>query len=510
MKNSLLKIFIVLLTVCLFSVGCSSASKTSKNEEDKQKSVTILYSLVPASLDPHNEWVPIRAGITETLVKIDDNLQVQPWLAESWNQVDDKTWTFKLRDGVTFQDGSVMDAEAVKRSFERALEVSDALKSLLKVESLEANGQEITFKTDDVNPAFLSELVHPFASIVQVNAENIEQAPIGTGPFKVLSYKQGVEVQVERFDDYWDGPAKLDKAVIKFNSDGNVRALAFQSNEADISYHLPVESLNSISKNENLKVEHVQSLRVHFILYNATKPELKDVKVRKAMDAIINRPVIADDIMDGNATPANGPFNTSLAFASDQEFTPYDLEQAKSLLKEAGYKLNAAGKLEKDGKTLSLKLATYVVRPELPLIAQYIQAEAAKIGVDIEIVTVEDIDSYMREQIDDWDMVTYSNLTAPRGDGGYFFNMAFLAGGSLNLGQMNIPELNTIVEKLNTTSDQAQRDELQKQAVEISREQVLHSYIVFPHIIVGINKRVLNWKTGSEEIYMINNQLDVK
>lgn len=499
----------------LVSAGCSSTNETTSNEEEtnqesEEKSVSLLYSFAPESLDPHTDWITVRAGVTETLVKVDENLKIQPWLAESWEQVDEKTWTFKLRDGVTFHDGSVMDGEAVKQSFERALEVSQALQSLLKIESIEANGQEITFMTTDANPAFLSELVHTNASVVQVNAENIEQAPIGTGPFEVSSYSQDVEVKVDRFDEYWDGPAKLDYAIFKFNSDENVRALALQSSDADITYHLPVESLDAISNSEDLKVESIPSLRAHFILYNSTKPALQDVKVRQAIDAIINRPVIAEDIMNGHATPANGPFNPRLSFASDKPFTAFDPEQAIALLQEAGYELNEAGKMEKDGETLSLKLVTYAARPELPLISQYVQAEAAKIGVDIEIVTVENVDSYLYEQIDEWDMVTYSNLTAPRGDGGYFFNVAYLPDGSLNPGQINIPELNTITEELNRTSDQSERDHLHKQAVDIIREQVPHSFIVFPHIIVGMNERVTNWKPGAEEQYMITNTLDVE
>lgn len=510
-KKTVFKIFIVLLSVMLFSVGCSSSSESnSMVKENKEKSVTLLYGLVPASLDPHLEWIPIRAGITETLVKMDRNLEIKPWLAESWEQIDEKTWTFKLRDGVTFHDGSKMDAEAVKSSFERAIKVNAALKTLLKVESIEANGQKITFKTVEANPAFLSELVHPNASIVQVNAEHIEKAPIGTGPFKVASYTQDVEVKVDRFNKYWDGAAKLDHAIVKFNSDGNVRSLALQSGDADISYHLPIESLGAISKNKNLKVESISSLRVHFILFNSKKPELQDIRVRKAIDAIINRPVIASDLMKGHATPANGPFNPRFSFASDIPYTGYNPKQAISLLEEAGYQLNQSGKMEKGGKPLSLKLVTFVVRPELPLIAQYVQAEAAKIGVDIKIITAENVDSYLQDHIDEWDMVTYSNLTAPRGDGGYFFNVAYLPEGTLNLGQINIPELSSIVKELNQTSDSAKRDELEKQAVKITREQVLHSYIVFPHIIVGINKRVTNWKPGAEEQYFITNTMDVK
>ncbi|WP_034680423.1 nickel ABC transporter substrate-binding protein [Caldalkalibacillus mannanilyticus] len=511
---------LIILLFNFIAVACSTSEnetisheqpeEETLNPERKEKSITLLYGIVPASLDPHLEWIPVRAGITETLVRVDENLQIQPWLAESWQQEDEKTWIFKLRENVLFHDGSTMDAEAVKRSFERALEVSKALQSLLKIEKMEAEGLEITFKTLDANPAFLSELVHTHSSIAQVDSDKIDQAPIGTGPFKVTSYTQDVEVHVERFNQYWDGPAKLDRATFKFNTDGNVRALALQAKDADIAYHIPVESLQSISNNEQLHWESIPSLRVHFVLFNSKKPEMQDVNVRKAIDALINRPVIASTIMDGHATPANGPFPSNLSFASQDSYTAFDPEHAKSLLEKAGYIVNNSGKMEKEGKVLSFKLVTYAVRPELPLIAQYLQAEAARIGVNLEIMTVENVDSYLNEHLDEWDMVTYSNLTAPRGDGGYFFNVAFLPEGTLNLGQINLPELNTLVEEINKTSDKEQRIKLKKEAVDMMRDKVLHSYIVFPHIIVGINDRVTNWKPGAEEIYMLTNKLDVK
>ena len=522
MKKQLI-LFFILIAAMTLAIGCSSTkdtevaekkeTETKANEEvtkAEPKSVTLLYSFPPTSLDPHTESITVRAGITETLVKIDGNLEIQPWLAESWEQLDKTSWKFKIKDGITFHDGTLVDGAAVKASFDRAIELSKALQTLLKVDKIEAEGQYVTFITTDEYPAFISELVHTNASVIQVNADNIEQAPIGTGPFKVVSYTQDVEIQLERFDEYWDGAAKLDKATVKFNSDGNVRALSLQSKDADIVYHIPTEAIGTIDQTDSLRVESIPSLRAHFILYNQNKPMIQDVKVRQAIDMIINRPVIAEQIMNGHATPANGPFNVNLPFASKENFTEFNPDKAKALLEEAGYQLNSTGKLEKDGDVLSLKIATYQGRPELPLMAQYLQGEAGKIGIDIEILMIENVDSYLFEKQDEWDMVTYSNLTTPRGDGGYFFNVAYLPDGSLNPGQINLPELNSIIGTLNGTSDQKVRNELKRQGVEIIQAHVPQSFIVYPHIVVGVNERVINWKPGAEEFYLITNTLDVK
>lgn len=505
----------LLIVLLAFTAGCTNSNENAESAGGKgtdpgEKSVTMLFSFASETIDPHQDWMGVRAGIAETLVRIDEDLKIQPWLAESWEQKDEKTWTFKIKDGITFHDGSAVDAKAVKASFERVLAANEAIATSLKIESIEADGQEITFVNKEPYPAFLSELVHTNAAVIKADAENISEKPIATGPFQVVDFNPEAEIKLKKYEDYWDGAAKLDHVTIKFNSDGNVRALALQSGEADIVYHLPPETLEPIESNEKLRVESVSSLRTHFFLYNQAKPQLKDVKVRKALDMLVNRPVAVEEIMSGHATEANGPFNPNFEFANGAEGFSYDPAHAAALLKEAGFGKNADGKLEKDGEVLSLKLATYQGRPELPLLAQYLQAEAAGIGIDMEIITVENIDSYLWEQQDEWDIVTYSNLTAPRGDGGYFFNVAYSPNGSLNPGQIYIPELNDLTTQLNGTAKQEARVDLQKKAAAIIQNEVPQSFILHPHIIVGVNNRVIDWKPGSEEYYLITNTMDVK
>ncbi|MGO4889986.1 nickel ABC transporter substrate-binding protein [Anaerobacillus sp. MEB173] len=508
----------IIILLLAFVMGCGSKSDDSSttgdatidSSETEAKSVTLLFSFASKTIDPHQDWMGVRAGIAETLVKIDEDLQIQPWLAESWEQIDERTWEFSIRDGITFHDGTPVDAEAVKASFERLLEVNPAMASTLKIESMEANGHEITFITTEEYPVFPSELVHVNASIIKVDSDNISERPIATGPFQVVGFTPESEIKLERYDGYWDGAANVSEVTVKFNSDANVRALALQSGEADIAYHLPPEALEPIEMDEHLRVESVSSLRVHFLLYNLAKPALQDVNVRKALDLLVNRPVAVKEIMNGHATVANGPFHSDFAFAKEEESESYDPEKAEVLLREAGYEKNSDGKLEKDGEVLQLTLSTFQGRPELPLMAQYLQAEAANLGIELNIVMVESIDSYLWDQQDEWDIATYSLLSAPRGDGGYFLNVSYLPEGSLNPGQINIPELNEITKQLNVTSDLNERISLQKKAVDIIQEEVPHSFILHPHIIVGVNERVKNWSPGSEEYYLITNKMDVE
>jgi peptide/nickel transport system substrate-binding protein len=472
--------------------------------------VNLLFSFPSKTLDPHQDWMGVRAGIAETLVKMDENLEIHPWLAESWEQVDATTWKFHIREGITFHDGTPLTADTVKASFDRLLQVNEVMASNLRIASIQANDHDITFQTTEEYPAFLSELIHTNASVIKTDSDQISEKPIGTGPFQVESFAPETEIKLVSYDNYWDGAAKVDEATITFNSDGNVRALALQSGEADIVYHLPPETLKPIEDNNDLYIESITSLRAHFLVYNQTKPALQDESVRKAIDLLIDRTTVVKEIMNGHASEAAGPFNPMFAFSSDREVGKVNHDHAEELLKTAGYEKNETGFLEKDNKPLELTVATYQGRPELPLIAQYLQAEATKVGIKINLVTVENIDTYLWEKQDDWDIATYSNLTAPRGDGGFFLNSAYAPDGSLNPGEINVPQLTETIATLNTTSDPDKRITLEKQAVAFVQDSVLHSFIVHPHIIVGVHKRVKNWAPGSEEYYILTNKLEIE
>ncbi|UHA75737.1 ABC transporter substrate-binding protein [Paenibacillus sp. 481] len=506
--------------------GCSrpaseaGSSETKTRTQDgvggeKPKRVTLVYNFKTGLLDPHNSAIPLRAGVVETLVRLNEKLEVTPWLAQTWTAKNDRTWIFTIRDGVTFQDGTKLDATAVKASFERGIAASKSLANTLKIATMEAKGQQLTIVNSEPHPSLPSELVSPYAAIINVEAERkmgtaaFNHAPVGTGPFKVKQFAPNIEILLERYDEYWDGQAKLNEVVFKFNEDGNVRSLALQAKEADIAYYIPAEMVESVQQDDQLSVHSVESLRVHFLLYNNQNPLLQHVKARKAIDLLLDRESIAQEIMLGHAKPANGPFNTKLPFASIDAVRQLNIAEAKRLLQEVGYKEESDGRLTKDGVPLTLELVTYKGRPELPLIAQLLQSDAAKAGVTIHVQTVEQVDTYLREN-KTWDVATYSNLSAPRGDGGYFLNAALMPEGALNAASIHSEKLIAEVKQLNATSDIKRRMQLTAEAVSIIKEETLHSYAVYPNIIVGVNNRIINWRPTSEEYYIITNKLDVK
>ncbi|MCR8925542.1 ABC transporter substrate-binding protein [Priestia megaterium] len=503
---------ISLLCLTLAAIGllaaCSSNS-ASTEEKSKKKSLTFVSNFPSDTLDPQLNYTTVRAGIAETLVKVNEQLQTEPWLSEKWKTEDDgTTWVFEIRDGITFQNGKDLNAEAVKHSLERTIKESEAMKSALKIKEIKASGQILTITTTEPLATLPSELVHPNTAIIDVDAPDTKSKPVGTGPFKVASFKPDNEMKVKKYKEYWGGEPKLDEVVLTFNDDENARTSALQSGEADIVYRPAIESLNTLKKDSSIVVDVQPSLRNQMLFYNSRQEAFKDKNVRKAFDVLLNPKDVVGTALAGQGSPANGPFLKSLDFSNDQKTKIYGPSEAQTYLEKAGYILKD-GKAIKNGKQLSFKLVTYPYRPELPLMSQMLQSEAKKIGVKIDIQQVENMDEYMTTK-NDWGIVTYSLVTAPRGDAGYFFNALYMEGGAFNVGHFHEPALTSIINKLNKTVDQKQRNELARKAGEIAEKETLHSSIVHPNNFVAYRDNVKNWVTTKSEYYVITKDLDVK
>lgn len=498
-------VFLLFLTSCSF--GGEPAGGTRSGDDKK---LTFLFNIPSQTLDPNLDvnYTAVRAGIAETLVKISPGLTIEPWLAEDWKSKDGQTWVFTIKDHLTFQNGKRADANAVKASLERTIKDSEAMKNALNIQKIQAKGRTLTIKTKEPFPGFPSELVHPNTAIIDVSGQNVSQKPIGTGPFQVSSFQPGHKIELERYDGYWDGKPKLKHVTFSFNEDANARVMALQSQDADIIYRPSVENIEHIQKDPSIIVDTAPSLRVHQLLYNTGKDSLANVHLRRALDALLDRKEIADSILGGQAQPADGPFLADFPFAPRSTRKPGGLEEAKAELKKAGYQLQD-GKAVKNGKPLSFTLLTYQSRPELPLIAQVLESNAKQLGISIKIQQVENIDEYLSEN-GDWDMATYSAMTAPRGDAGYFLNTAYMPNGALNYSGIHNQTLVTWIDEFNRTIDEEKRNSLAKKAAELIQKETLNSFIVTPQNITAYRDHVVNWETSKSEYYMLTKDLDVK
>lgn len=229
-----LNIFMLGLGAVLFVLLLTAAcSNTATNEKaDKEKHLTFIYNFATNSLDPNvdSSYVPLRAGITETLIRLnEEKLTIEPWLTESWEgKRNELEWTIQIRDGITIQNRNPLDGNSVKASLERSLKDNIAIQNALKIEGMETEGQTIHITLKEPSPKFISELVTPNTSIIDVTEVDYVNKPIGTGPFTLTSFTPGSKLELERYEDYWDGKAKLDSVSFVFNEDSNARSLALE------------------------------------------------------------------------------------------------------------------------------------------------------------------------------------------------------------------------------------------------------------------------------------------
>lgn len=317
-KRSYFKLFIpAVMAVMMAACASSPSASPSPSAAPQDKSVTLLFNVQSPTIDPHSDvnYTAVRAGVSETLIKVNKDLKLEAWLADKWNSKDGQHWTFNIRSGVNFHSGKTVNAAAVKASLERALKLNPSVKNALHIRDIHADGQILTITTDKPFPEFVSELVHPNTAIIDTTATG--DLPSGTGPFKVASFRAGSELNLDRNEQYWNGEVKLKHAKFMFNEDANARQLAFQAKTADIVYRPPIESLELLKADSTVKVDSLPSLRTHQLIYNMNNNDLKKTAVRKAFDNLINRDEIASGIMSGQGTPAQGPFLPDFPFSPE-------------------------------------------------------------------------------------------------------------------------------------------------------------------------------------------------
>ncbi len=352
--------------------------------------VTIGMQLEPPNLDPTGGAAAaidevVYANVFEGLTRIGADGSVLPALAASWDISDDGlVYTFNLRDGVTFHDGTAFDAEDVKFSLDRARaeDSTNAQKALFaaidSVEAVDALTVKVTLSR--LEGAFLFNIGWGDAVIVaQETAADNATRPVGTGPFMFSDWVQGDRVELVRNPDYWGKPAQLEKATFKFISDPTAAFAAVMAEDVDAFPIFPAtETLAQFEADPRFSVVVGSTEGETILAINNGRAPFDDIKVRQALAHAIDRQAVIDGAMFGYGTPIGTHFAPHHpAYVDLTSQYPYDPERARALLAEAGHG---------DGLTVSLKLPppSYARRG-----GEIIQQQLAAIGVTAEIENLE-------------------------------------------------------------------------------------------------------------------------
>ncbi len=369
--------------------------------------------------------------IYDGLVIFDEKLEPHPNLAESWRvSPDGKGWTFFLRKGVKFHDGTPFNAAGAKYHFERILDVKEAssIKSLFTgIEEIRTpDDYTIVFRTKTPFGPFLNYMAHGGAGIVsRAGVERWGQDypvhPVGTGPYKLEEFVAGQRVVLARNDAFWGGRPCFDRIVFRTIPEDGARAAALETGEVDTMVPVPVNSVVRLQQQKDLVIAPKPVITMMYIGFNLSKEPFNDQRVRQALSMAIDRRGIVDKILNGFATLADSPMAKGTFGYAPSPTYGYDPAKAKSLLAEAGWTSGPGGVAQKNGKPLKFVLWT---PQDLYLkdvaVAQAAQAQLRAVGADVDLKVVEAANWFTTLKVPPgqapYDMFMWS-LTPSTGDG---------------------------------------------------------------------------------------------
>lgn len=468
-KKGMSAIMAVAMTISAASGTCVFAA-----EGDADKILNAGVSFCIASMDAHLDyygWYTNVYGLTEELFKLNSNFEVEPWLAES-AESEGTTWTITLKDDIAFSNGDAVTADMVVRNLERAAEVNERFAYLGEYEIEAVDDKVLTITTPEVLPTMINDLASPELAIMNLDAsEDIDNAPICTGPFVVSSFEPNGNVEVIRNENYWDGDVKLDGAVFYYMPEDDTKQMALQNGEIDCYDFVSAAAAEIYEADpDNYNLTTIPAARLQFYILNEDR--LED-PVREAINLTVDKDAMAE-YLNGTVSPAVGPFGTNTAYG--QVTVPaVDTEKAKSLLEEAGYTLNENGFYEKDGQELNLNICYYASR-SLDTLAVLMQEQLKGIGINSYLTCEEDPDAtYIATS--DFDIALYCMIADKAGDPYYFIDSTLREGAYFDVGGFNSDECEALINELQYEVNPEKRAELANKIVQIAIDDNAFGYI---------------------------------
>lgn len=494
--KKLLTLILCLAMVLTVFVGCSSTPATEEGASasgdaaqgeaaDSEYKDTLVFAMNTdvQSMDPQIQNDTTSEQVVKmlynTLLKFEDDGTVVGDLAESWSVSEDKlTWTFNLKQGVKFHNGKELTSADVKATFDRALNAeagglrtTEIIKMFTSVEA--PDPYTVTITTD--GPYGPMESLMCNMSLGIMDADYIEKYGLdlgtsvegenGTGPFKVVSWERDQEIVVERFDDYFGTPAKLQTVVYTIIPEAASRVIALETGEVDVIDKPTDEDLARLEADtENFTVLRKPTISQRLFRFGCNDPIISNTKVRQAIVYAIDRQAIIDALFTGSAYPSTAPLAPVTFGYSDLGEIEQDLELAKSLLAEAGYP---------DG--FDTKIVTTERYQNGIELAEIISQQLAEIGINAEIEVWEWSAlsaSWNGITADEFDQPIFIMGAGPSmrdADGGLrgLYTTSETGLNDRNYGFYSNAEVDALIEQGMQETDQQKRVEIYKEAMEI-------------------------------------------
>ena len=392
MKKRVFALFTAMFLLCGMLAGCgptgSSSTTTDGSDDGAKDTLIVAIPESPTYMDPMVQasigTYRVTTQMFDRLVMMDNDMNLVPGLAESWEVIDDTTTVFHLRQGVKFHNGEEMTSEDVKYSLERCIANPGVNYNYLIIESITCDDDyTVTIKTSAPFNALLYRLSLDAASIIcksaDTSAEEFNKNPVGTGPFKFVSWELGGDVVLDAFDYYWVCSPAVKRVIFRTIPEALNRTIGLETGEVDLAYDLGITDLESLADNASVTTLTSPSTTVWYVGMNVQKAPFDNEKVRQAVAYALDPQGYIDLVFSGEATPANYTMLPPSVdgYVSDCSDYSCNVEKAKELLAEAGYP---------DGFSTTLWCSdTQVMRDS----AVVIQEQLRQVGINAEVKTLE-------------------------------------------------------------------------------------------------------------------------
>ena len=464
------------------------------------------------TLDPANhrkrETETIIRNLYDGLLTRDSKMQVVPELAESWRQIDPTTYEFKLRKGVKFHSGDELTAEDIKFTFDRLTREgamggqTSPRKSLLGPlkEIKVADRLTVRFVLDKPWPILPAML--PFQEVVSkkcvesVGSEGLATKTNGTGPFKLVEWRRGDAIIMERFAGYYGGaaaippvgPARVDRVIFKIIPENASRVAALLAGDVDIINELPASSMKQVASNSGTQVVKVNGTRTFFVALNNAKKPFSDARVRRALNHALDKKLIIDKVLFGTATPLNGVMSPdAFAFNAKLPEYPYDLAKAKKLLAQAGYPKGFEATIDTEGAFKDLAEAVAALLGKAGVKAKVQVWEGAVLTpIWREAEKRKERDMYFTSwgngSLDPSDIMVPTLRTDGRGNSAGYSN----------------PQVDKLLDDAEVEVDREKRRGMYLKAQELINADAPWIFLWLPQDIYGVSKRLSGWQPSAD------------
>ncbi|MEH7333157.1 glutathione ABC transporter substrate-binding protein [Neobacillus drentensis] len=512
-------LFLVMLVFFLIT-GCStnkdvSTKETEKKTASKEGGTLVIARLSDAeNLDQQFMSTINAASVThrkvyEGLVGRDKNAEIQPLLAEKWEQLNDTTWEFKLRKGIKFHDGTDFNANAVKATFDRLLDPKVASPRAVVFKMV----KEVKVIDDYTVQFLLSEPFSPLLSIlasheggiispktIEKYGKNIIKEPNGTGPFVFESWTPGQEIVLTKNKNYWGEKAKVDKVVFKVVPEETTRISMLETGEAQIAEPLSVPMMDTVAASQAVDVYRSEGYGTEYIGFNVQKKPFNDERVRKAIAHAVEMDSILKGVYNNVGKKANSLLGSKVfGYNPDMKAYEYNLNEAKKLLAEAGYP---------NGFEVTLKTMDSKERVNM---AEVLQSQLKGIGVKLKIQVLEYGTFVDQANKGDTEMfiLSWRNATGDADYNQYNLFHTSSQGGAGNTFFYSNKEADRLIEAARSEKDQEKRKELYAQSQELEMKEAVYIPVRVIENLAAVSKDVKGFAI-SPSGYLELNDVSIK